>query len=376
MKTSIKILVGIVVLVVVIIFLQFSLTGNAVKEQETIKIGVMIPLTGNLGNFGQNWMTAIEIAVDEINNNGGINGKKVEMIYEDSKCDPKESVTIVTKLINIDKVPVIIGDVCSGSTLSAAPIAESNKVVLISPGASSPKITNAGDYIFRDYPSDSYQGKFSAELAYDRLGKRNAAVLSPINDYSLGVKDVFENRFIELGGNIVLEETYNEGTKDLRSQITKIKQTNPDVIFLTAYPDELVIAIKEINELGIKSQILGTETMDDPNIPNKVGDAAEGVIYSKPYSPLTDDFKKAMRENLGNDEIIAGAPNAYDAVKIIANILKKVGPDGEEIKNELYKVKNYQGISGKISFDDNGDLETTQFTVKQIKNKEAMELNL
>ena len=378
MKNSIKILIGVIILaVIVLLFTVFNnMTGNVVNNSETIKLGATLPLTGDLASFGNGEKSAMEIAVKEVNDNGGINGRKLELIIEDTKCDAKEAVSVANKLINIEKVPVLVGEICSGSVLAMAPLAEQSKIILFSTAASSPKITNAGDYIFRDYPSDSYQGKFAAEYAYNKLGKRKAGLIYMQIDYGIGVKDAFKKRFKELGGEIVSEENFAQNAKDMRTQLTKIKEASPDVIYFVGYNVEAITFIQQSKALDINTQVVSTETFDDPSIIQKVGDSANGIIFVMLDAPLSDNFKKLMKDKTGSDQILIGSPNSYDAVHIIADAMNKVGTDPTKIKNELYKIKDYQGVSGTITFDSNGDLVSANYMIKEIKNKEAIEINL
>lgn len=375
MKTWIKWIIGLVILVIVVLFARSYFTGNAIKDNsQTIKIGATVPLTGDLASFGNGEKSAMEIAVNEINSAGGINGKKLELVIEDTKCDAKEGVSVANKLINIEKVPVIVGEVCSGPTLAMAPLAEQSKTILFATAASSPKITNAGDYVFRDYPSDSYQGKFAAEYAYNKLGKRKAGLLYMQIDYGIGVKDSFKERFKELGGQIVSEENFAQNSKDMRTQLTKVKESNPDVIYFVGYNEEAVTFIQQSKALDINTQVVSTETFDDPSIVQKVGDSANGIIFVKLDTPTNEKFKTAMKDKTGSDQILIGSPNAYDAVHILANAMKKVGTDPTKIKDELYKVKDYRGISGTITIDSNGDLTSAKYQIKKYIGKEAIEI--
>lgn len=369
-KTTILVSI-ILVLVIIGVFFAAKLTGNVVSAN-TVKIGVALPLTGDAGNMGQNVKSAIEIAAKEINSNGGIDGKEIELIFEDTRCIPQDAANAGNKLINIDKVPVIIGAYCSGETLAIAPLAEKSKTILFSPGSSSPKITDSGDYIFRDYPSDAYQGKIAAEYIYNNLSKKKVAVLFWQGDWAVGVKSVFVPHFKEIGGTITAEESFDMGAKDLKSQLSKIKETNPDVIYFLSMPAEGIIGLKQAKELGINKPFVGGDTWDDPKIPAEAGNAADGSIFFIPYAPLTEDFKAKMKVQNKNNEIIIGAPNAYDALHIIADIMNKVGTDPTKIKDELYKVKDYNGVSGTIIIDSNGDITSSKYSIKQMKNKESM----
>ncbi|MDD5193240.1 MAG: penicillin-binding protein activator [Candidatus Nanoarchaeia archaeon] len=376
-KQIIIILIALLVIANAVFFIP-KLTGNVTSEKEAIKLGVTIPLTGDLANFGAGEKDAIEIAVDEINSNGGINGRKIELIIEDTKCDAKEGVSAANKLINVDKVPVIVGEICSGPTLAMAPLAEQSKTILFATAASSPKITNAGDYVFRDYLSDAYQGRVGADYTYDELGKRKAGILFMQIDYGIGVKDAFIKRFKELGGEIVSEESFQQNAKDLRTQLAKIKQSDPDVVYFVGYNQEAIIFLQQFENLGINAQIVSTETFDDPSILQKVGTAGEGAIYTAQYSPLSEDFKAAMKSKTGSDQVLIGSPNVYDAIKIIADAMKKCEnpEDTTCIKDNLYKVKDYPGVSGTISFDSNGDRESGSYNIKTYKNGKIEVLKL
>ncbi len=347
-------------------------TGDVVNIQEDIiKIGFIAPLSGDLAFLGNNMQKAVELAKDQINEKGGINGKKIKVIYEDGKCDGKEAVSAAQKLINIYGVNAIIGGLCSAETLAVAPLAESSKTILMSPCSSAPKISQAGDYIFRDYISDLFQGKYGADFAYNELGKRKAALFFVQADYGIGVKNAFKERFKELGGEIVAEESFDQSSRDYRTQLTKIRDKNSDIIFFVGYTEEIIPGLKQIKELGINSQILGTEVFEDTTIFDRAGDSAEGVIYYVVKSPLSEEFKEEMKKRIDGDVTVC-APQAYDAFNIITSAMKKVGTNREKVKEELYNVKDYNGVSGILSFDENGDIVSADMVVKQIRNKEAV----
>lgn len=341
-------------------------------NKENIKIGFIGPLSGDIATIGQSVKAAVEMATEEINNAGGISGRQLEVIYEDGKCGPKESTNAANKLVNIDKVPVIIGGGCSGETLAAAPIAESGKTVLISYCSSNPKITEAGDYIFRTYPSDAFQGKVAAEKIYSDLGAKKAGVLYCLSDWCVGIKDVFKKRFSELGGTIVAEEGYEQTTRDLRTQITKIKDSEPDLIYFLGYTEASIVGLKQLKELGLERPIFGGDAWDDPKIWGEAKESGEGAMYLVPNSPGTDEFKAKIEAKTGSKELTACTPQGYDNVYIIADIMKRVGVDSEKIKKELYNVKGYKGISGEISLDINGDLMAADYVTKVVKNGKAI----
>jgi branched-chain amino acid transport system substrate-binding protein len=369
MNKTAKIILGVVVLVIIIV-LVIAFYKPAPKE--AIKIGFIGPLTGDVANFGQNAKAAVELAVDRINSERGINGKKLEVIYEDGKCDPKEATNVVNKLVNIDKVSIIVGGLCSGETLAAAPIVEQSKVVLLSYCSSNPNITNAGDYVFRDFPSDNFQGKYGAEFVFKKIGAKKTALLYCLNDWCTGLKDVFKGEYKKLGGEIVLEEGFEVSNRDFRTIFAKVKKANPDLVYLPSMTEAAITALKQAKELGLNVKFLGGDAWDDPKIVKEAGEAAENIMYSV-YSPaLPEDFKALMEKKTGSNVIIQCSPPAYDATMIIANTMKKVGTDSTKIKDELYKVKNYKGVSGMIGFDKNGDLTTASYTIKIIKDGKAI----
>ncbi len=318
-----QIILWIVVIVVIVLIIWWATSEKGPSEEGPIKIGVLAPLTGDVAAVGQNLRAGVELAVEEINANGGINGRNLEVIFEDGICNAKDATNAANKLVNIDKVPVIIGGLCSSETLAAAPIAENAETVLLSPCSSSPDITDAGDYIFRDYPSDTFQGKKGAEIAYDELGSRNAAILYCLSDWCVGLDRVFKETFTGLGGSIVAEESFEQKSRDLRTQLTKIKAANPDLIYFVSYTESAVNGLKQIKELGIEIKILGADAWNDPTIPEEAGNSAEGIMYTMPFSPLTDKFETDMKAKAG--EVTICTPQAYDAVNIIADIMKKVG---------------------------------------------------
>ncbi len=348
---------------------------EAQKITEPIKIGFIGPLTGDAANIGQNSKAATEIAVEEINAEGGINGRKIEMIYEDGECTGKAASNAANKLINIDKVPVILGGACSGETSSFTGAAEQSKTAVLSYCSSAPAITDAGDYIFRNIPSDSYQGAFAAEYLMNKLKVKRIAVLYAKNDYHVGIKEVFVKSFTKLGGEIIAEEGYEQTSRDLRTPLTKIKVANPEVLYFLGYSEASIPGLKQAKELGLNIPIIGSDSWDDSKIWEGAGDAGEGVMYSTVFAPLNEEFKNKMREKIGNDEITVCTPQAYDGIKLLAKVIEKAGTNSEDIKNELYKTVYRNGVSSeKIEFDENGDLIGANYIVKVVKNGKAVEI--
>ena len=219
-----------------------------------------------LAEWGNNTKNGIDLAVEKVNNAGGINGRKLKILYEDTQGTPKNGVAAIQKLITIEKVPAVIDDSMSTQTLAMSPIAEKSKVVLLATGATAPKISEAGDYIFRIWNSDDLEGKVSAKFVYDDLKLYNAAILYINNDYGNGLESVFKKAFEKLGGRIISSESFGQGDTDFRTQLTKIKNGKPEAIYVVGYPKEIALLLKQATELKINSKVIGTVTIEDPNI--------------------------------------------------------------------------------------------------------------
>lgn len=338
-------------------------------EKEIVKIGVMLPLTGEGANWGNNAKNAIELAVDEINKKE--TKYKYVFVYEDSHTDTKIAVTSFTKLVDVDKVKYCIVDMISSNVLAISPIANEKKVIILSPGASNPKITDAGDYVFRNWPSDALQGEVDAHVASDTLKWKNIAILKINNDYGNGLADVFIKN-LNPNSKIVANESYEKGNSNFKTQLLKIKNANPDGVYILSYPEELPMIFKQAKESNLNKTFLGTETFESQQLIDAIGDLANGAIYTFPQSPdSTNEAVKNFRANYQTKFSKAwGTPGdaAYDAVYMYVNAIEQNGNDVEKVKQAFYAVKNYQGVSGAVTIDKNGDAIKT-FDVKTISNK-------
>ncbi|HLC72643.1 MAG TPA: ABC transporter substrate-binding protein, partial [Candidatus Nanoarchaeia archaeon] len=265
-----------------------------------------------------------------------------------------------------DKVTAIVGGLCSSETMAIAPVAEQQKVILFSYCSSSPGVTSAGDYVFRTYPSDAFQGVYAANMAQDKLNAKNVAILYCLSDWCVGIKDVFKKTFTAADGKIVAEEGYEQTTNDLKTQLSKIKEKNPDLIYFVGYTEASIIGLKQMKELDMDVQTLGADAWEDANIWTDTGAAGEGKMWTVVSSEISDTFKAKM-QTIGVNEVTLCSPQSYDATMILTNAMKKVGTDTTKIKDELYKVKDYQGVSGVISFDSNGDLASASYVTKVVK---------
>ena len=372
MKRNIWIAIGIAVIVALAIVFIVTQTK---REQENIKIGAILPLTGSLAKYGEWSKIAMEIARDEINATGGINGKKLKLLIEDSRSEPKDAVAVFRKLVNIHKVPIIVGLIGSSEVLSCAPVANETKTVLFSTVGASPKITNAGDYVFRERISGTLEVEKIAKVAYNKLDLRNMAVLFINTDYGLSFKDIFVQKFQKLGGKIHLAEGFDQGETDFRTHLTKLKDIKElDGVYLPTHITEGANILKQAKEIGLKIQFLASNAIEGPELIQIAGHATEGVIYTAPwYNPNSPEahirrFDDEFFKRSGTHSEMFGA-HAYDALKIAAFVIEKAGfnYNAESIKNGLYQVKNYPGVSGVTTFDKNGDV-VKPIAIKKVEN--------
>ena len=347
------------------------IVGCSKKDSMEIKIGAILPLTGDGAKYGQSAKRGIDLAVEEINGSGGVRNRKLRIIYEDSMLDPKQGVSAISKLVTVNKVPAIIGAMASSVTLAIAPIAEKNNVVLLSPASSAPEISKAGDYIFRNTYSDIYEGPKISSYAYDKIGSRRSAILYINNDFGVGLSKAFQESFVGLGGKIVAAETYEQGSSDFRTQLSKIKQSEPDSIYLVGYA-EIGPILRQAKETGMSHQFLSCIMFEDPKILEVAKEAAEGVIYAYPaYNPegnqhgVTNFVQKFRQKH--NKEADVYAASSYDALKILAHAINLGGFKAASIKEALYSVKDFPGVTGATTFDSNGDV-TKPIGIKQVQN--------
>jgi len=330
------------------------------KEPREIKIGAILPLTGDLATYGENAKEGINLLVDEINAGGGLNGKKIVIVFEDSKALPNQAVSAMNKLINIDKVIAIIGEVASSPLLSIAPIANKNKILVISPAASSPDITNAGPFIYRVWPSDVFEVDRMASYVKNQ-GVKSISLFYVNNDYGRALAKEFKRLVGGTKIKVVEEDNFEQNTTDVRTQLSRIKQINPEVVYLISYPKDSVLILRQWRELGLKNRIFSTSSFEDPLILKEVGDASEGVVFTSPIPPEETDttvsaFKKNYEKRYGHTPGLV-ADYGYDALKVI---LESIRISGISNKNGVYegiqKVNNISGATGLINFDENGDV--------------------
>jgi branched-chain amino acid transport system substrate-binding protein len=375
-KNMKRLWIGIIVLVVAGLALALFLTRGK-KEPNEIKVGVVLPLTGEVAVYGQKMKRGIDLAVNQINSKGGINGNQIKVVYEDDQGDPKSAVAAVQKLITTENVPVIIGGAISATALPVVPIIDRNNVVLFSPAATAPKLSGQSKYFFRNWPSDIYDGPAMGEFARKELKLEKVGVLYVNNEWGNAISGLFSDTFKRQGGQIVATESYEQNATDFRTQLTKIARQNPEAIYVPGYLKELINILRQKKELGIKARILSTYGFYDPQILEQGKDAAEGSVFTAPTydpdnpNPAIKNYVTSFQSTYGEKPDIWSA-QAYDAMNIIALALQSGARTGPQIRDEIAKVKNFDGVSGNTSFDEKGDVQKP-LRLMTVKNGEFVD---
>lgn len=342
----------------VLSFLILTLVfASCTPKEDTIRVGVFNSLTGGTATFGISSTQGIQMAADEWNSRGGLLGKKIELIVEDDQSKPDEAALAVTKLINQNRVIGILGEVASSRTLAGAPIAQKAGVPLITPASTNPRVTQVGDFIFRVCYVDSFQGVVCARFATQKLGLKRLAILKDIkNDYSVGLADYFKQNALALGAEIVSEQSYSEGDTDFRAQITSMKASNPEAIFIPGYYTEAGLIAKQVREQNITAVLIGGDGWDSPRTPEIGGEAVEGAFFCNHYS--ADDTSKAVQTFVNRYKEIHGyvpdamAPLSYDAANLLFTSIQKAGSsEGRAIRDAIAQTKDFPGICGNVTID-------------------------
>ncbi len=360
-----KRLLSILLIVVMTTVLISGCSGSNANE---IKIGVNYELSGQVATYGQSSVEGIELAIEEINKAGGINGKQIKLVKVDNKSEPSEATTVATRLMTQDKVIAVLGPATSGAFKATIPVAIKNKVPVASGSATADDVTvdanGVKEYAFRICFSDSYQGNVMARYALEKLSKTKAVIIADSSsDYAKGLAANFKSTFEAGGGKIVAEEAYIKGDTDFNAIITKIKGMDFDVIFIPGYYEEVGLIIKQARTQGIDVPILGGDGFDSPKLVELAGpEALNNVYFSNHYSsldesPVVQDFIKAFKEKY-NKEPDAFNALGYDLAKFVADGIKRAEKlTGEAVKNALEQTRNFEGVTGTFSVDENHNAE-------------------
>jgi branched-chain amino acid transport system substrate-binding protein len=325
-----------------------------------IVVGEVGSMTGTEATFGTSSDRGIQLAVTETNSTGGIKSRQVQVIALDDEGKPEEAATAATRLIASEHVTALLGEVASTRSLFMAPKAQAAKVPMISPSSTNEKVTAIGDYIFRACFIDPFQGYVMAKYAHDTLHLGKAAILRDVrNDYSVGLAKVFSENFTRLGGSITANESFSSGDVDFKAQLTNIKNTHPDALYVPGYYTDVGLIARQAREVGIAAPLLGGDGWDSEKLYEIGGAALDGCYFSNHYSvddpsPRIQEFVAKFKKAYGGQVPDSLAAQAYDAAGMLFDAMKRASDlTGPAIRDALAQTKNYPGVTGDISMDAN-----------------------
>ncbi len=361
--------------ILILAIIAFPL-GCGKKTEEVIKIGVILPLSGGLANFGETVQYGIEIAVSEYTRDHPT--PKVELAFEDSQGDPSTAVSAFRKLTTVDEVKIVIGDLTSSATLAMAPIAQDQQVLLVSPTASVPALSKAGPYFYRVWTSDDFDGKVAAQYCKNELNYEKAAIAYINNDYGVGLKDVFAEVFSGIGGEVLLSESFETDESDFRSLLTKIKSVEPQVVYVPGHPKEIGLFLRQAKELGVKAQFVSNVAAEDREFLDVAGDASSGLYFTAPAFDIGSDdpkivtFIEAFKTKYEFDPDIH-AVKGHDAAMVILEAVSKGARTNDEIRQYLDTTSSFAGVAGAFHFDAKGDVVAAA-SIKQYQPDGSIEI--
>lgn len=327
------------------------------SDSDTIRIGGLAPLTGDAASYGVAVNNAIQMAVEDINANGGIDGKQIEYIYYDEKGDTTEATNAYNKLVQDDKVVAIIGDVTTKPTLAVAQTSQQDNIPIITATATAAEVTLTGSNIFRACFTDPFQGELMASYASEKLGATKVAVLSDMaDDYSSGIAEAFVAKAEELGMQVVADEKYQDGDVDFKSQLTNIKGQNPDVLFLPVYYEDLRLISAQAKEVGVTAQLCGADGWDSVLTDNFDSSVLNGGVFCSQYSTESTDervqnFISTYKEKYEMDPNMF-AVLAYDATNMMAQAISDAGSTDSQAIIDAMAALEYDGLTGHMTFDE------------------------
>jgi branched-chain amino acid transport system substrate-binding protein len=362
------------ILLLLFSFVIVLVVGCNKKQSNEVRIGVIIPLTGELGTYGEAVKRGIDIAVEDVNQKKLLKGETLQVLYDDSKGESTTAVSSLQKFINIDQINLFIGDISSNVTLAILPVIDQNKVFLFSPGAATPKLTNASKLFARNWPSNNAEAFSAAEYAYNNLKSNEATIVYVNNDWGIGLKENFEKKFTELGGKIISSEIYEYGNTEFRTLIAKVKRDDPPLIYLAGNQKEMGNFMRQFRDAGIKTPVISNTSFLESDCLTIAGKASEGVIVPTPaYSPNDStsqniySFYKKFKAKYNMEPSLVDA-NGYDAVMLIVDAYNKFGDDPIKIGEYIRNLKTYYGAGGKLSFV-NGDVIVENVFKKVVNGK-------
>jgi branched-chain amino acid transport system substrate-binding protein len=354
--------------------LSLATSGCGKSSGDTIKVGEFASLTGKEATFGISSHEGTLLAIEEINAAGGVLGKKLELLTEDTQSKPGEPATVVNKLISRDGVVGILGEVASSRSLEAAPICQQNKIPMVSPSSTNPKVTEVGDYIFRVCFIDPFQGTVMANFATKSLKATKVAVFTDVkSDYSKGLAKFFKEQFVKNGGQIVAELDFNGGDKDFKAQLTAIKAANPEGVFIPGYYTDAALIAIQAKQLGLNVPLFGGDGWESEKLTEIGKDAVEGHYFSTHYSPevgseLSKQFVENYRKRWNGKNPDALAACGYDSALVLVDAIKRAGTtESLKVRDALAGTKDFQAVTGTITINAQRD-PTKAAVILQVKD--------
>lgn len=342
----------------------------ATNSSEPINVGEYGSMTGSEATFGISTHRGIEMAIEEKNKAGGVKGRQLNLISLDNQGKTGESAAAVTRLITQNKVVALLGEVASSRSLEAAPIAQQYKIPMISPSSTNPKVTEVGDFIFRVCFIDPFQGTVMAKFAVENLKAKKVAILRDVkSDYSVGLANYFAETLKQMGGEVVADQSYQAGEIDFKGQLTAIRTKKPEAIFVPGYYTEVGLIARQAKQLGLKVPLLGGDGWDSAKLYEIGKDAINGNYFSNHYTtestdPVTQDFIKRYKEKF--NEVPDGlAALGYDSARVLIEAMDRAASlDPSAIRDEIAKTKDFVGVTGKISINEQRNAVKSAVVVK------------
>lgn len=356
MKKKLSLILLLVFVVVV------SACGNQGGSQgDTIHIGVSGPISGTQAQYGEAFKNGAELAAKQINDAGGIDGKTVKIVMEDDKAEPNEAVNVANKFSTNKDILAVVGHFNSSATLAAAPIYNKNELVHISPASSAPAVSDAGEYTYRVITTDAFQAAYLAEWSKE-LGYEKVALIYEQSDFGLGLLEVYENAAPDLGIEVVAAESYLPGANEFSTILTKVKEREPDAIFIGGFYNEAALIASQAKRLDLNVDYIGVDSLYSQALLELGGEAVEGFKLIGFFFPGGNNeqakaFHEAFVEEYGKEPDTYAA-YAYDATSILIEAIKQNGAKREGLKEFLDQMEDFPGATGLLSFDENGDVET------------------
>ncbi len=350
-----KVILLVIVIVGIFIVWRFVPATNS-KENNKLAVGVISPMSGDSADYGKKCQKAVYVAQHLYDNN------KTHLIFEDTQASPKQGISSVQKLIKKDNVVSIIGGILSSITIPTAQISQKNGVVQIATTSSSPKITHLGEFVYRVWPSDEYEGRVMAEQAIKKYKK--IAILHMNNDYGLNIGNIFEKVFKELGGKVVYKDAYAKNENNFKKYLTKIQTLHIPALYIAGYYKDTALIAKQAHEINYKPQFYGTTAIEDEKFLEIGKKAVDGFIYpiASVFDADTNEISKLFYKTFNNKYGYSPGwveSHCFDASMIVFNAINKANAtSSSEIKRYIDVQKEFDGATGKIIFDEYGDVKS------------------